>query len=349
MPPRKARPAQTESAATLKAHDHAAKKADTPAHDAIDVEAIAAQAMVADDTAEAAEQFNLGHFGEDSHNDVLTTYLRQIHRTALFTAEEELACARLAKQGDFSARQSMITHNLRLVVSIAKAYMGRGVPLSDLIEEGNIGLMHAIDKYDPERGFRFSTYASWWIRQSVDRALMYQGRTVRLPVNVVRQMQQVLRAKRSLERDATFMAQHPDGVAIDDIAHLLSWDKAQVSDLLGLAQAPKSLDAALDYSEANSQTMGDLLVDETTQEPAQVTQTHEVEHLLEEWIQTLPEREQQVLEGRFGLHEHASETLDVLSERLGLTRERVRQIQNQALAKLKRHLARRGISPQALL
>src|SRR5512133_418792 len=138
--------------------------------------------------------------------DALTVYLRQVRRTALFTPQEEFELASKARAGDFAARQSMIEHNLRLVVSIAKAYMGRGVPLSDLIEEGNLGLMHAIDKFEPERGFRFSTYATWWIRQSVDRALMCQGRVVRLPVNVVRELQQVLRARRTLENDPAFAA-----------------------------------------------------------------------------------------------------------------------------------------------
>src|SRR3990167_4450802 len=139
--------------------------------------------------------------------DALAVYLRGVRRTELFTPEEEFAVATRARAGDFAARQSMIEHNLRLVVSIAKGYNGRGVPMSDLIEEGNLGLMHAIDKFEPERGFRFSTYATWWIRQSVDRALMYQGRAVRLPVNVVREVQQVLRARRALENDAALVAQ----------------------------------------------------------------------------------------------------------------------------------------------
>lgn len=172
--------------------------------------------------------------------DVLTVYLRNVRRTALFTAEEEFEFATKARAGDFAARQSMIEHNLRLVVSIAKAYLGRGVPLSDLIEEGNLGLMHAIDKFEPERGFRFSTYATWWIRQSVERALIYQGRAVRLPVNVVRELQQVLRARRALENDAMFVASRPDGIRAEDIAALLGRGKAGVAELLALAETPRS-------------------------------------------------------------------------------------------------------------
>ena len=280
--------------------------------------------------------------------DVLTVYLRNVRRTALFTAQEEFEFATKARAGDFAARQSMIEHNLRLVVSIAKAYLGRGVPLSDLIEEGNLGLMHAIDKFEPERGFRFSTYATWWIRQSVERALIYQGRAVRLPVNVVRELQQVLRARRALENDASFVARRPDGIRVDDIAALLGRDTAGVADLLALAETPKSLDAAMDRSD-EAQTLADSLVDELTVDPSGVTQAHEVERLLEEWIGTLSEREKEILEGRFGLHDREPETLDVLSTRLGLTRERVRQVQNEALVKLKRYLARRGITREALL
>lgn len=280
--------------------------------------------------------------------DALTVYLRQVRRTGLFTAQQEFEFACKARAGDFAARQSMIEHNLRLVVSIAKGYLGRGVPLSDLIEEGNLGLMHAIDKFEPERGFRFSTYATWWIRQAVDRALVYQGRAVRLPVNVVRELQQVLRARRALENDASFTASRPDGVRVEDIAAFLGRDAAGVTDLLALAETPRSLDAALDRSD-DTQTLGDSLVDEITVDPSGVTQAHEVERLLEDWIGTLSEREKEVLEGRFGLHDRESETLEVLSVRLGLTRERVRQVQNEALGKLKRYLARRGITREALL
>ena len=280
--------------------------------------------------------------------DTLSVYLRNVRRTELFTPQEEFDFATRARAGDFAARQSMIEHNLRLVVSIAKGYLGRGVPLSDLIEEGNLGLMHAIDKFEPERGFRFSTYATWWIRQSVDRALMYQGRAVRLPVNVVRELQQVLRARRALENDASFVASRPDGIRVEDIAALLGRDAASVADLLVMAEMPRSLDATKDRSD-DTATLGDSLVDEVTLDPSGVTQSHEVERLLQEWMDTLNGREKEVLEGRFGLHDRDPETLDVLSVRLGLTRERVRQVQNEALLKLKRYLSRRGITREALL
>lgn len=289
-----------------------------------------------------------GHAVElEDTGDALTAYLRSVRRTVLFTAQEEYATAMRARAGEFEARQSMIEHNLRLVVSIAKLYLGRGVPLSDLIEEGNLGLMHAIEKFEPERGFRFSTYATWWIRQSVERALMQQGRTIRLPVNVVRELQQVLRARRSLENDATFMVNRSEGVRVEDVAFFLGRDVHEVADLLALAETPKSLDATLERSDSE-QTLGDTVVDELALDPSGITHVHEVERLLDEWIRTLSEREQEVLEGRFGLHDREPETLDVLSHRLGLTRERVRQVQNEALLKLKRFLVRSSITRESL-
>lgn len=284
----------------------------------------------------------------DESVDALSLYLRSVRRTELFTPQQEFETATRARAGDFAARQSMIEHNLRLVVSIAKGYMGRGVPMADLVEEGNLGLMHAIDKFEPERGFRFSTYATWWIRQSVDRALMYQGRAVRLPVNVVRELQHVLRARRLLENDSELVAKRPEGIRVEDIAALLGSEPHHVADLLSMAETPRSLDASLDRT-GDDQTLGDGLVDELTLAPEDVTLAHEVDLLLEEWIGTLSAREREVLEGRFGLHDHDPETLDTLSVRLGLTRERVRQVQNEALVKLKRYLNRRGITRQTVM
>ena len=280
--------------------------------------------------------------------DTLTLYLRDVRRTPLFTPTQEFEMATRARAGDFEARQRMIEHNLRLVVSIAKAYLGRGVPMSDLIEEGNLGLMHAIDKFEPERGFRFSTYATWWIRQSVERAVMNQGRVIRLPVHVVRELQQVLRARRTLENDSAFSALRPDGVRVDDVAALLGRDMQSVADLLALAETPKSLDASMDRSE-DGNSIGDGLSDDGAHDPTSATQTHEVERLLEGWIGTLTAREQEVLDARFGLHDRDPETLDTLSERLNLTRERIRQIQMEALRKLRTYFVRHGIDKDSLL
>lgn len=285
-----------------------------------------------------------------AEHDVLTLYLREVRRTELFTAEQEFITATLARTGDFEARQSMVEHNLRLVVSIAKNYIGRGVPLSDLIEEGNLGLMHAIDKFEPDRGFRFSTYATWWIRQSVERAVMNQGRVIRLPVRVLRELQHVMRARRTLESDPAFAAKRNgfdgEGVRVEDIAALLGSDVQHVAELLAMGEAPRSIDAALDHSD-EEHTLADMMPDELAVDPTDLTQEHEIEHHMDVWCDALSHREREVISGRFGLHDREPETLEVLSSRLGLTRERVRQIQNDAMLKLKRHMTRDGFSRQA--
>jgi RNA polymerase nonessential primary-like sigma factor len=315
-----------------------------PEADGVPTDEPAPEAIAAAPLPDVARDFS----GEST--DTLTLYLREVRRTTLFTPEEEFEAATRARSGDFAARQAMIEHNLRLVVSIAKGYLGRGVPLADLIEEGNLGLMHAIDKFEPERGFRFSTYAMWWIRQSVERAVMNQGRVIRLPVHVVRELHQVLRARRTLENDPAFMASRggdSDSVRVEDIAALLGRQVQDVAQLLALAEAPRSLDAVVERSD-DDHTLGDSVADELAPDPTGVTQNHEVERLLGSWLDTLSHREKEVLEGRFGLHEREPETLEVLSDRLGLTRERVRQIQNEALNKLKRQMTRSGIDRAAL-
>jgi RNA polymerase nonessential primary-like sigma factor len=280
--------------------------------------------------------------------DALSVYMRGVRRTPLLTPEQEFEVASRARAGDFVARQSMIEHNLRLVISIAKSYAGRGVPLADLIEEGNLGLMHAIDKFEPERGFRFSTYASWWVRQAVDRALIYQGRTVRLPVNVVREVQQVLRARKLLEGDTVLRSRRPEGVRVEDIAALVGRDVLDVMDLLAMSEPLHSLDAPA-HPGTDEPGMGERLVDVLNPGPDDSAFAHEVDALLAQWMASLHAREREVLEARFGLHEREAETLEVLSVRMGLTRERVRQIQNEAIWKLRRYLSRRGIKPGHLM
>ena len=279
--------------------------------------------------------------------NALQAYLRDIRRTPLLTPEQEFDTAQAARAGDFKARQAMIEHNLRLVVSIAKNYLGRGLPMSDLIEEGNLGLIHAISKFEPERGFRFSTYSSWWIRQSIERALMHQARLVRLPVHIVRELNQVLKARRALE--ALQSAQGAEGrVRAEDVAQALGRPVEEVAELLTYAELPSSLDSPVDRNGEGGESMVDLVADEQAIDPMGLRLSHEVEALLQHGLASLNEREREVLAGRYGLSDREPETLDVLAIRLKLTRERIRQIQIEALAKLKRNMMRHGVDRDSI-
>jgi RNA polymerase nonessential primary-like sigma factor len=289
-----------------------------------------------------AQLLRNGAAGEVELGNALQAYLRDIRRTPLLNPEEEFATAQAARNGCFESRQAMIKHNLRLVVSIAKNYLGRGLPMSDLIEEGNLGLMHAISKFEPERGFRFSTYASWWIRQSVERALMHQARLVRLPVHIVRELNQVLKARRLLEAQQGQRGEEAQ-VRADDIAAHLSRPVAEVTELLAYAELPSSLDSPVDRTTEGGESMMDLVADEQAVDPLGLRLSHELETLLGLGLASLNEREREVLSGRYGLSDREPETLDVLAVRLGLTRERIRQIQLEALAKLKRNMVRQGV------
>ena len=282
---------------------------------------------------------------EGEVGNTLQAYLREIRRAPLLSPQEEFEIATLARAGDFPARQAMIEHNLRLVVSIAKNYLGRGLPMSDLIEEGNLGLMHSVSKFEPERGFRFSTYASWWIRQTIERAILHQARLVRLPVHVVRELNQVLKARRTLEALAAHGGEHDKPVRVEDIAAALGRPAHEVSDLLRFAELPTSLDAPLERgsTDGNGDTLIDSVADDGATDPMSLTLGNEVEQLLNNGLDELTHREREVLAGRYGMGDREPETLEVLAERLNLTRERIRQIQQEALLKLKRRMLRNGI------
>ncbi|WP_198320791.1 RNA polymerase sigma factor RpoS [Azohydromonas aeria] len=285
--------------------------------------------------------------GESDVGNTLQLYLREIRRAPLLTPQQEYDTAVRARAGDFQARQDMIERNLRLVVSIAKNYMGRGLPMTDLIEEGNLGLMHAIGKFEPERGFRFSTYASWWIRQNIERAIMHQARLVRLPVHVVRELNQVLKMRRALESAQGAPAQSGERtVSVEQVAAALRRPVQEVAALLRFAEQPTSLDAPLERDQGES--MLDTVADDQALDPLGHTLVREVEQLLRNGISELNEREREVLTGRYGLHDREPETLEVLAERMGLTRERIRQIQQEALVKLKRRMVRNGIDRDSI-
>lgn len=277
----------------------------------------------------------------DELPDVTQLYLNEIGRKELLTKLEERALAFRVREGDFGARQKMIERNLRLVVNIAKHYLNRGLTLLDLIEEGNLGLMHALEKFEPERGFRFSTYATWWIRQNIERAIMNQSRTIRLPVHVIKELNIYLRAQRYLETHGT-----PDA-GPEDIAALTGRPVADVRRLLSLNDRVASLDAPLDIDPTLS--IGEAIADEYSERPEDMLQMLELEQHVQTWLAELGEKHRWVIERRFGFNDEEIATLEELASHLGVTRERVRQIQLEALLALRRILRRSGMTKEELL
>jgi RNA polymerase nonessential primary-like sigma factor len=274
-------------------------------------------------------------------NDVTQLYLNEIGAKPLFTRAEEADWSRRAREGDFTARQKMIEHNLRLVVNVAKHYLHRGIPLLDLIEEGNLGLIHSIEKFDPERGFRFSTYATWWIRQSIEHAIMNQSRTIRLPVHVLKEINIVLRAVRHLE-SASGREIH-----IEQIAHLIDRTPEDVRRVLALSEHIASLDSPLEIDPTH--TLADAIADDNALDPAAMLQSSETNGLLASWVAQLSSKQRQVIERRYGLAGGEVCTLDDISIDIGLTRERVRQIQLEALDELRRIIKHGGVTRDNLI
>jgi RNA polymerase nonessential primary-like sigma factor len=276
----------------------------------------------------------------DSH-DPTRLYLNEIGASPLLTAEEEVKFSRLAQSGDEAARKRMIESNLRLVVKIARRYTNRGLAFLDLIEEGNLGLIRAVEKFDPERGFRFSTYATWWIRQTIERAIMNQTRTVRLPIHVVKEINSYLRAARSLAHE---LDHEPTAEEIADLLHKPIRD---VEKMLGLNERTASTDSTI--LNDPSRTLIDTIADEQTMDPSESLAEEDMHLNVEECLAQLSDKQREVVERRFGLHGYSVSTLEQVGKEIGVTRERVRQIQMDALNKLKKILEQEGISVDALL
>ena len=273
--------------------------------------------------------------------DAIQLYLRDIEFRPLLTPEEEVYYARLARAGDSKGRQRMIECNLRLVVKIARRYMNRGLALLDLIEEGNLGLMHAVEKFDPERGFRFSTYATWWIRQTIERALMNQSRTIRIPVHVSKE----LRAQNKMSR--IMMQELGREPSEDELAARMGKPVSDIQKLRAMSEPSTSIDIAVGPDGDRSLT--EILPDENAAGPSALLEDADIRNLVAAWLEELDQKQREVLVRRFGLHGFERCTLEQVGAEIGVTRERVRQIQMEALKRLRRLLRARGLSEDVLL
>ena len=276
----------------------------------------------------------------DSHTDATRLYLKEIGVTPLLSAQEEVHYSRRALLGDASSRKRMIESNLRLVVKIARRYVNRGLALLDLVEEGNLGLIHAVEKFDPEKGFRFSTYATWWIRQNIERALMNQTRTIRLPVHVVKELRGLLKAQRELSHDS---CREP---SIEAIATRAQRNPADVKRVMAFNEKLVAADAPA--TPESDRSLLDGLADRNERSPGVVYQREQMQACLRASLQELSAKHREVLARRFGLNGYDSDTLENVGHEIGLTRERVRQIQIEALGQLKNNLGREGIADDIL-
>jgi RNA polymerase primary sigma factor len=258
--------------------------------------------------------------------DSLRLYLRSIGRVDLLTAGEEVSLAKRIERGDMIAKQQMIEANLRLVVSIAKGYLGRGLSFLDLIQEGSLGLIRAVEKFDYRRGYKFSTYATWWIRQAVTRAIADKARTIRIPVHMVEKLNKVVHVERQLVQE---FGREP---LPEEIAHELQWTPREVKDILRIAQLPISLEKPI--GEEEDSELGDFVEDETAESPFELASENLRRENVRRALDALPPREREVIEMRYGLKGHQARTLEEVGRAFGVTRERIRQIENNTLKKL---------------
>lgn len=266
-------------------------------------------------------------------------YLNSIGHARLLTAEEEKECARLARRSDDEGRRRLIVSNLRLVVRIARRYAPRGMAMMDLVQEGNMGLMRAVEKFDPERGFRFSTYATWWIRQNIERAMMNQMRTIRLPIHVVKELNACLRESRRVLRE------HNQSASTEQIAQSLGKPVASVRHLLAVNEPVVSIDSPVQPGQ--EQSILEAVPDDADKVPMAILQDEEVRERLQGWLHRLTSRQSEVLARRFGLLGFESGTLEEVGKAVGLTRERVRQIQLEALERLRQMAGESGFNRES--
>jgi len=310
-----------------------------PSLEAIEAEN-SSETLMQNDSFSASVNRRRGEEGFAKSMDATQLYLNEIGFSPLLTPEEEVHFARLARKGVEAGRRRMIESNLRLVVKISRRYINRGLSLLDLIEEGNLGLIRAVEKFDPERGFRFSTYATWWIRQTIERAIMNQTRTIRLPIHVVKELNVYLRASREL---AQKLDHDPTP---EEIAELLDKPVNDVKRMLGLNERVTSVDTPLGHD--SDKSVLDTVADIKENDPAKLLQDSNLNDSIDRWLGELSEKQREVVARRFGLRGYETSTLEEVGKEIGLTRERVRQIQVEALKRLRVILEQQGLSVESL-
>jgi len=307
---------------------------------AVKLKSISTDDAKASDIGSAVEKDDMMQADASKSLDATQLYLGEIGFSPLLTAEEEVLYARRALRGDEAARKRMIESNLRLVVKIARRYNNRGLALLDLIEEGNLGLIRAVEKFDPERGFRFSTYATWWIRQTIERAIMNQTRTIRLPIHVVKELNVYLRTAREL---AHRLDHEPTA---EEIAETLDRPVEDVTKMLRLNERISSVDTPIGGD--NDKALLDIISDENDHGPEHRTQDDDMKNSIVGWLGELNSKQREVLARRFGLLGYEASTLEDVGREIGLTRERVRQIQVEALRRLRDILSLQNLSIDSL-
>ncbi|OYX41003.1 RNA polymerase sigma factor RpoD [Candidatus Saccharibacteria bacterium 32-49-12] len=285
-----------------------------------------------EEEADIEADFSDGKYLDDVSDDSVRLYLREIGKIPLLTAEEELALAQKVVAGDKKAKDKMAEANMRLVVSIAKRYSGRGLDFLDLIQEGNTGLLRAVEKFDPDKGFKFSTYATWWIRQAITRAIADQARTIRIPVHMVETINKLLRTQRRMTQE---LNREP---TIEELSAELELEPEKIEYIMKIKQDISSLDAGVgrDGDEEDS-VLGDFIEDEETVSPEDSATNQLLKEQVQEVLSSLSDREQKIVRMRFGLDSGKSHTLEEVGQEFAVTRERIRQIEAKALAKLRKH------------
>ena len=286
-----------------------------------------------EDEEELNDEELVGNYTDDISDDSVRMYLREIGKIPLLTLEEESELSKKAMAGDRKAKDRMAEANMRLVVSIAKRYSGRGLDLLDLIQEGNTGLLRAVDKFDPEKGFKFSTYATWWIRQAITRAIADQARTIRIPVHMVETINKLMRTQRRLTQE---LNRDPTN---EELAKEMDMEVEKIEHIMKIKQDITSLDAGIgrDDNDGEESTLGDFIEDEDTASPEESASSQLLKEQVREILGSLSDRERKILEMRFGLNGTKSHTLEEVGLEFAVTRERIRQIEAKALLKLRKH------------